>query len=267
MKRAFPFLFVLKALVILPLLVFFSACGSKTDSTRSEVGMKDVLSEISKDMGNTAPSAGNIDKQVKVLDILTTERYHYLEVREDKGDKYWLAIAKQPVEKGDVIVYGDALLKKDFESKEFGRTFDTIYLVSKFQRYTLDQNPSNPQEQMVLLQDTPRESSHPQEDPVHKGLAAGEKTSIQAIMKNPGNYANQPVTISGQVYKVNYNIMSRNWVHIRDVNKPNGPELTITTTDKIMEGEMVTFTGVLRVDKDFGAGYRYDVILEDAIRQ
>jgi hypothetical protein len=59
-------------------------------------------------------------------------------------------------------------------------------------------------------------------------------------------------------------IMGRNWVHIQD---ESGAEfdLTITTNEQIQLGQMVNMEGVLAVNKDFGAGYFYKVIVENAI--
>ena len=41
-------------------------------------------------------------------------------------------------------------------------------------------------------------------------------------------------------------------------------DLTITTLDEVQLGDLVIFEGKLAVNKDFGAGYKYDVILEEA---
>ena len=55
--------------------------------------------------------------------------------------------------------------------------------------------------------------------------------------------------------------MNRNWYHIQDNNKN---DLTITSSDQIKVGDNVAFEGIVAVDKDFGAGYRYKVIVEDS---
>ena len=41
-------------------------------------------------------------------------------------------------------------------------------------------------------------------------------------------------------------------------------DLTVTTNDKVEVDEEVTFKGKIALEKDFGAGYYYDVIMEDA---
>ena len=44
-------------------------------------------------------------------------------------------------------------------------------------------------------------------------------------------------------------------------------DLTFTTQEEFQIGDTVTVKGVIAVDKEYGAGYVYPVILEDAIRQ
>ena len=57
--------------------------------------------------------------------------------------------------------------------------------------------------------------------------------------------------------------MGRNWIHIEDGSGKN-QELTITTQDVLQLGEVGVFEGTISLDKDFGAGYRYEIIMENA---
>ncbi len=75
------------------------------------------------------------------------------------------------------------------------------------------------------------------------------------------------VTIRGKVVKVSAGIMDRNWIHLRDgsgdaAKKTNN--LVVTSKDLPKVGDIVTATGTLAKDKDFGMGYRYAVIVEEA---
>jgi len=61
--------------------------------------------------------------------------------------------------------------------------------------------------------------------------------------------------------------MVKNWIHIRDGSKDaedNQLDLTISTMDEIAEGSVVVFEGTIATDRDFGSGYKYDIIMEDA---
>ena len=66
--------------------------------------------------------------------------------------------------------------------------------------------------------------------------------------------------------KVNNGIMGRNWVHVEDGSKSGGNplNLTVTTSLQIPVGSQVTLKGTIALDKDFGAGYRYPIIMENA---
>jgi hypothetical protein len=71
--------------------------------------------------------------------------------------------------------------------------------------------------------------------------------------------------MKGQVVKVNDEVMGKNWVHIQDGTKDGDHfDLTITTLDKVAIDDIVTFEGTITLNKDFGYGYAYEVIMEDA---
>ena len=63
--------------------------------------------------------------------------------------------------------------------------------------------------------------------------------------------------------KINAGIMNRNWIHLADASVAE-KDLTITSLEYVEVGQMVTLQGVITVGKDFGAGYKYDVIMEGA---
>ena len=78
------------------------------------------------------------------------------------------------------------------------------------------------------------------------------------------------VRVQGKVMKVSKMIMGKNWVHLQDgTGNPmkNSHDLVVTTQDAPETGSIVVIEGTLHADKDFGAGYKYDVIIEDAAIQ
>jgi len=76
----------------------------------------------------------------------------------------------------------------------------------------------------------------------------------------------QKVAVRGKVVKVNANIMGRNWLHVRDGSGAEGTnDLTVTTPGFVPDvGDLVLVTGTVALNKDFGMGYSYDLIVEDA---
>jgi hypothetical protein len=93
---------------------------------------------------------------------------------------------------------------------------------------------------------------------------AAQKT-VAAIYKEKAQLKGHQVRLHGKVVKVNNGILHRNFLHVQDGTGTQGSnQVTVTTQDTAMVGEEITVTGTLAVDKDFGAGYVYPVILEHA---
>jgi len=75
------------------------------------------------------------------------------------------------------------------------------------------------------------------------------------------------VTVRGKVVKVSSGIMDRNWIHLRDGSGDQAKgthNLVVTSQDLPAVGDVVTASGTLAKDRDFGSGYRYPVIVEEA---
>ena len=87
---------------------------------------------------------------------------------------------------------------------------------------------------------------------------------ISELLSNPDKYNGKVVLVTGKCVKVNPMIMDRNWIHIQD-GSGEGLDLTITTTENVSIDAIVSFEGTIALNKDFGAGYRYGIIMEKAI--
>ena len=95
--------------------------------------------------------------------------------------------------------------------------------------------------------------------------AEGGKT-VAEVFAEKDQLAGKPVTFRGKVVKTNANIMGKNWVHVRDGSGADGTnDLTVTTAGAIPNvGDTVVVTGPVVLNKDFGMGYTYEVLIEDA---
>ena len=73
------------------------------------------------------------------------------------------------------------------------------------------------------------------------------------------------VKLRGKVVKYNAGIMGKNWIHLQD-GTSNGDEndITITTEMSAKVGDIITVEGKIALDKDFGAGYLYKIIVEES---
>jgi hypothetical protein len=254
----YPTLFLITLTFLLPML---QSCKSREEN-KSTVSMDEVFRELNQDIAD--PSKSNQPETMTlnqgiVTEVLQTDRYTYLEL-DDHAEKYWIAVTRQPINVGEKIVFSDGILKNNFESKEFNRIFETIYLVSRFQRLGIK---SSVPAESVESQDNSPAADHDHVHSDQESTLPGGSVSIDELISNSAAYSEKKVEVTGTVVKVNYNIMGRNWVHIR--NQAGNPELTITTTEQVTEGDRVTFEGVIHTQRDFGAGYYYEVIMEGAV--
>ena len=202
---------------------------------------------------NLAP---NVHK-VTALEVIQSSNYTYIRVTEE-GKETWIAIAKQEVEQGKSYYYQPSIEMANFESKELKRTFSTILFVDKF-----SEMPILPAEKFTIAD--PPKGVQPA---VAKEGIKVEKVkggiTIAELYANKDSYTGKTVKIKGEVVKYNAEIMGRNWVHIQDGTNNNGAfDLTITTSDVTKVGDVVTFQGTVALKKDFGAGYFYEVIVEN----
>jgi hypothetical protein len=101
--------------------------------------------------------------------------------------------------------------------------------------------------------------------PLHADDAVS--TSVADLYKDKSSLGGRQVNVQGKVVKVNNHIMQRNFIHIQDGtgNAADGTnDLTITTQDDVAVGDQVSASGTLLLDQDFGFGYRYSLLLEQA---
>ncbi len=92
----------------------------------------------------------------------------------------------------------------------------------------------------------------------------GGKT-VREVYQEKVKLKGKRVTLRGKVVKYHEAIMGKNWLHLRDgTGKDPANDLTVTTQAKAKVGDTVLVEGTVMLDKDFGAGYTYDVIIEEA---
>lgn len=203
-------------------------------------------------MGEVDPAAEKDLHTVVALEALPTTKYVYVRVKEGE-EEFWIATTLQEIAIGKSYFFRGGLMKTDFVSKEYGRTFDKLFLVS--QLVPSDHGGSNTGAGPAATGATPSTST-----PLPQVDVPGS-TRISEIVGDPKRFAGKTLQVNGTCTKVNPNIMGRNWIHVKEGGK-SGQELVITTNDMVAEGQSVTMIGTVTVDKDFGAGYRYDVLLE-----
>lgn len=211
------------------------------------------------------------NQKAEVKEVIQTSNYTYLKVERNKQEQ-WIAIGKMDNAKaGDVYYFEDGLEMKNFESKELNRTFESVLFVMEISDQPIKhedvtggmpggmQNVGN----QPVMGDKPEKPVIDKID-VNIELPAGA-TSIADLYAKSSTFKGKLVTVRGKVTKVNVGIMGRNWVHIQDGTADgNNYDLTITTNDEPAMGSIVTYSGTFSVEKDFGYGYYYPIIVENA---
>ncbi len=258
----------LKAPLIFNLLILLSACnsGPKVIQPESDTDVEQKSSNIfSVEPSDTPVTGSNVTgftedlHSVTVNEILPTSKYIYINVTE-AGNSFWIATRKQEVEIGQKYFYKGGLLKTNFESKEYNRVFDKIYLVSNIvpERHGNNANPLG----AVSETKAPITGSTSNELPTEKITPQKGSVSIAEIVKNPSKYEGKTVQITGKCSKVNPNIMNRNWIHLKD-GSLDEYDFVVTSDTFVAEGKTVTMQAVVGLNRDFGAGYTYALILEN----
>jgi hypothetical protein len=197
--------------------------------------------------------------KIVVKEVIQTNNYTYLNVKENDAEK-WLAVSKMEAKEGDTYYYTGGFEMKNFESKELGRTFESVYFLQ-----SVSSTPdilAKEKEPVAEPHSTGKLNVEKQD--VNVKPAEGAIT-IAELFAHKDSYAGKIIKITGQVTKYNAAIMKKNWVHIQDGSEYSGKyDLTATTDMEVAVGDVIILEGTVVLNKDFGYGYSYDVLLEDS---
>ena len=205
-------------------------------------------------INDTTASANNELHKVVISESTDGGTYTYLNV-EENGNKYWMAIPNTEVKVGDTYYYDGGMRMENFESKQLEKTFDEIIFADNIR--TTEKAPVQKQVNPHANIDTT--------DVVEINIEKAENgISLEELFTNKKSLSGKSIVVRGKVVKLNKEILDRNWVHIVDGTKfENKKSLTVTTNEMVKIGDTVTFKGTIILDKDFGKGYVYDILLEE----
>ncbi|MEJ2616894.1 MAG: GW dipeptide domain-containing protein [Ignavibacteriaceae bacterium] len=228
----------LSIIILVLLAIGFTACEKKEEP-------KENTSK------QAAMPAENMHKVV-VLDNMNASNYTYLKVKENDSE-YWIAVPQMEVQKGETLYFGKSMEMKNFHSETLNKTFDSILFVD---------HVSKTPDEMTSVPNHPKLNNVKEEVSV-KPVSGGK--TIAQIYADKSSLAGKKITVRGKVTKFNPNIIGRKWIHIQDgTGSANNYDLMITSKDIVKVGDVVVAEGTVAVNKDFGAGYSYPVMIEDA---
>lgn len=190
-----------------------------------------------------------------IKEKLDAREYSYLFV-EENNNSYWIAVPKTDLQPGESVYYSEFMEMKDFRSETLDKTFETVLFVQDARAHgNMDQNINNPHEQSL----SSIEKENVQIEKAKDGY------TIEELYSNKTDLENKTVKVAGKVVKANLGIMNRNWFHIQDGTGEKGShDLTLISDDVVEVGEQVEVEGTLVKDKDFGSGYFYPLVIENA---
>ena len=123
---------------------------------------------------------------VVVNGILPATKYVYLNVTE-AGEEFWIATRSQDITKGGTYFYKRGLLKTNYESKEYNRVFDKIYLVSSLVAENHRNNTNSVNHDISIKEESFNQKetipTHTEKIIPHKG-----SITIAEIVANPTQY-------------------------------------------------------------------------------
>lgn len=241
---------------------------------------------------SSSPSANSNSFSGKVVETMNAGDYTYVEVDTGKS-KNWVAAPRFAVKVGDTAAVANSMPMPKYRSKILNRDFEVVYFT---ERVTVNGVSSGASGEMampkdhppigsastpmpVLPQDHPPVETLPQLPKDHPPIDAAAKPSIDVagIQRAEGGktvaevYAEKAslngkeVKVRGKVVKYSAMIMGKNWIHLRDGTGGEGSnDLLVTSTSATKVGDTIVATGTVSANKDFGANYKYAVMMEDA---
>ena len=238
------------------------------------------------------PSVGTLSG--KVLETMDSGGYTYVLLATESGEK-WVAAPKTVVTVGQTAAFAAGMVMRNFKSDTLNRTFDEVVFspgsagVGSAKSAADGACPSGHEEcaekdsakggagmgagsmgsmgggGMGAMKSSGRVTVPPVDLAIEK--ATGENAFTVAEIYEQGKALNQKkVAVRGKVVKVSNNIMGKNWIHLQDGSgKPEAGthDLVLTSLQNPTVGEILVGEGTLAFDKDFGSGYRYEVIVEE----
>lgn len=217
-----------------------------------------VIALIAIATGCSSPSTdGTISVKVKAVEQVPN--YTYLLVK-GKGPAYWIAVTSTEIAVGESLSYTGGMLMENFYSKELDKTFEKVIFldgVDGSAPAAMGSMPAMPGTSTGADVKTDRLEIKVE---VEEGIV-----TIGELYANPGAYEGKTIRVKGEVAKYNPGIMERNWIHLQDGTDFEGKyDLTVTSLESFQVGQVPVIEGIFAMNRDFGYGYSYEILLEEA---
>lgn len=233
-----------------------------------------VTESVSRSSEKSGPQPLGDPLRGKVTETMDAGGYTYvLLASEDRA--VWAAAKQFPVAVGNEVELAGLMPMRDFHSRALDRTFEEIQFVGRAAVVGTNAAASAAPQPSSPMQEMP--PGHPPISGAGKpaDAAPGATENVEALadgvtvaelFAKKTDLNGKLVKFRGRVVKANSGILGKNWLHIQDGTGEKGTnDITVTSPTGIAAvGSTVVIQGTLALDKDFGAGYVYSVIVENA---
>lgn len=226
---------------------------------------RDAAAAVAPVAGGQQPSA-NLTGEV--LETMNAGGYTYVKLRTASGET-WVAMPETPAKVGSTIALNAQMTLENFESKTLKRTFPKIVFATPAGAAPAAEGKLKAGDRMAAMAQHAAYSQGPataMDVKVAKAEGPDAKT-VAEVWAGRASLKDKTVTIRGKVVKFTPETLGANWIHLRDGSgsaDKHDNDIAVTTKETAKIGDVVVASGTLRVDKDFGAGYTYPVIVEGA---
>lgn len=252
-----------RALGLLVIVGLFIGCGDQSGETAQT-----SANETSSTTANPTATAGAITGEV--LETMNSGGYTYVRL-DQNGEEVWAAGPESPMDVGRTVSVSTNMPMKAFRSETLDRSFDTLYFVNGWGDGGSKADPHAGLDMGDMAKNDGPMAGHGQTPSAD--VDAGDVQPVEgghtvaALHEARAQLAGSTTSVRGRVVKFNGGIMGKNWVHVQDGTGEVGAkthDLLITTDARCEVGDLITATGTVAVDRDFGSGYQYELLLEDA---
>jgi hypothetical protein len=231
-----------------------------------QVGCTDSAEEtVADNPALTAPVPAGMVRGT-VLETMDSGGYTYVLLETDQ-DTRWAATQRTAVDVGDIVQVDEGMSMADFTSNTLNRTFDVVYFTGALTNLSKVTMPAGHPE-TALPQGHPDTGGAAQPAAVEATVAPLESgQDIASVYANKDSLAGKQVSLRGKVVKYNEGILGQNFIHLQDGSGDAGSgtnDITVTSQAMTAVGDTIVVTGTIVLDKDFGAGYSFPVLLADA---
>ncbi len=188
-----------------------------------------------------------------IIETMNSGGYTYVLLKTEKGE-VWAAGPTTDVEVGMVVTVHEPLAMHGFHSDTLNRTFDELFFSSSIAPPAGGTLPTGAAMNMPAAR-------------IESGSITKVENgqTVEEVLLGKDTLVGKEVTVRGRVVKFTPEVMGKSWLHVQDGSGSEGTnDLTVTTSVNVSVGDVVLVKGILAADRDFGFGYKYDLIVEDA---